>query len=458
MAQNFVMKLYCTLLCIAVMVSCTSGLDRQHYEAQKRLIDKIINESETTKQILPMDNESKPVILGISIGIRQIATVDEVNQALRLNVWLRLDWNNSFVTWDPTEYGNVTSIHIDNSKVWTPDIAMYNKASLEEEIDILYTRLSTSVIIRYDGNCQWLSPVTLLSQCRINVRRFPFDEQECLLVFGSWTYSADKIDVKSKGADLDNFLPNGEWTVKSSPMKRNIKVYPGGTSYADVTLRFHIKRQPLYYTLNLILPCTVIAILAFLSFVLPSNHGERVSLVITVLLAMSVYMLIVSSTLPQTSDAMPVIGTYFLCIIVEIALCLLATCFVAKIRDHETEIPRWFDHLVNKRMAKFLLLRNTIEDYEEVPKTSRKNGHSKNVDISLTDVKIPENEVKFEVTNQRIADKLREELSVLTSDVSKRQKRNARQRKWQNAARVLDRFFLLFFSFVFVVVTASVFS
>ena len=235
-------------------------------------------------------------------------------------------------------------------------------------------------------------------------------------------------------------------------MRRKVKAY-AGSEFADVTLKFRIQRQPLYYTLNLILPCTVIAILAFLSFVLPSNHGERVSLVITVLLAMSVYMLIVSSTLPQTSDAMPVIGTYFLCIIVEIALCLLATCFVAKIRDHETEIPKWFDQLVNKRLARFLLMRNTVEAYEEIPKLIKENGHSKNADISLSDVRLPDNEIRSET-----ADKLREELSVLTADVSKRQKLEAKQRKWQNAARVLDRFFLLLFSFVFVVVTAAVFS
>ena len=31
------------------------------------------------------------------------------------------------------------------------------------------------MIINHDGNCTWLCPVTLLSQCRINVRQFPFD-------------------------------------------------------------------------------------------------------------------------------------------------------------------------------------------------------------------------------------------------------------------------------------------
>jgi hypothetical protein len=52
---------------------------------------------------------------------------DEVNQALRLNVWLRLYWNNPYLTWDPADYGNITSVHLDNALLWTPDISMYNK-------------------------------------------------------------------------------------------------------------------------------------------------------------------------------------------------------------------------------------------------------------------------------------------------------------------------------------------
>lgn len=277
-------------------------------------------------------------------------------------------------------------------------------------------------------------------------------------MFGSWTYSALKLDVASLGADVSDFLPNGEWDVLAYPMKRNVKTYSSGIPYADVTLTFRIKRQPLYYTLNLILPCTVIAILAFLSFVLPSNHGERVSLVITVLLAMSVYMLIVSSTLPQTSDAMPVIGTYFLCIIVETALCLFATCFVAKLREHDSDIPRWLDRLVNKHLARFLLMSETFVDLDGVPKLLKSNGHPARTDISLNDIKISENETKTEFEKQSIMKSLRDEIAVLSNDVSERQKLEGKRQKWQNAAKVLDRLFLLFFSLLFIIVTAAVFA
>jgi hypothetical protein len=36
-------------------------------------------------------------------------------------------WNNPFLSWNEKEHGNITSIHLDNGLIWTPDIAMYNK-------------------------------------------------------------------------------------------------------------------------------------------------------------------------------------------------------------------------------------------------------------------------------------------------------------------------------------------
>ena len=39
--------------------------------------------------------------------------------------------------------------------------------------------------------------------------------------------------------------------------------------------------------------------------------GERVSLAITLLLAMTVFMLVVADIIPATSDVVPLVGIYF---------------------------------------------------------------------------------------------------------------------------------------------------
>lgn len=61
--------------------------------------------------------------------------------------------------------------------------------------------------------------------------------------------------------------------------KRNVITYTccPNDIYPDVTFYFKLRRKPLFYTVNLILPCIGITILSFLVFYLPSDSGEKVS-------------------------------------------------------------------------------------------------------------------------------------------------------------------------------------
>ena len=60
------------------------------------------------------------------------------------------------------------------------DVLLYNNA------DSLVTlgQISTQLIITSNGNVTWLSTSILRSSCAINARFFPFDIQNCSLIFG----------------------------------------------------------------------------------------------------------------------------------------------------------------------------------------------------------------------------------------------------------------------------------
>ena len=71
---------------------------------------------------------------------------------------------------------------------------------------------------------------------------------------------------------------------------------------------FQLERKPLFYLLNLMFPCMLISSMALLGFLLPPDSGEKVSLEITVLLSLAVFLLVVSETMPPTSETFPFIG------------------------------------------------------------------------------------------------------------------------------------------------------
>ena len=48
--------------------------------------------------------------------------------------------------------------------------------------------------------------------------------------------------------------------------------------YLDITFNITMRRKTLFYTVNLIIPCMGISFLTVLTFYLPSDSGEKVSL------------------------------------------------------------------------------------------------------------------------------------------------------------------------------------
>jgi dihydrofolate reductase len=172
----------------------------------------------------------------------------------------------------------------------------------------------TNVIISSNGKMKWLTPALVKSTCKVDIAYFPFDKQKCPLILGSWTYDGFKLDLwptPTGAADSKPFIPNGEWVLHNLTYTRHVIKYSCCPEpYPDVTFYITIKRLPLFYVYNLVMPCIFIMGVAILVFYLPPESGEKVSLGVTVLLAMTVFLLLIAESMPPTSEVVPVIGRY----------------------------------------------------------------------------------------------------------------------------------------------------
>ena len=87
-------------------------------------------------------------------------------------------------------------LHVPTSKLWRPDIVLFNSA--DGNYDLISPTTSSSIpkaTIYHTGNVVWSPSAILESSCDINAEFLPFDEQECLMKFGSWTYDGYQVDV-----------------------------------------------------------------------------------------------------------------------------------------------------------------------------------------------------------------------------------------------------------------------
>ena len=91
-----------------------------------------------------------------------------------------------------------------------------------------------------------------------------------------------------------------------------LQVQGPAVTFTSVEVQFFIalKRKPFLYILNIIIPTVVLALLSALTFIVPTDSGEKLSMSVSLLLAFSVFMLILSDSTPQTSDNPPILGKY----------------------------------------------------------------------------------------------------------------------------------------------------
>lgn len=173
--------------------------------------------------------------------------------------------------------------------------------------------MQANAMIIHNGSVFWPIPTRLKSTCQVDVTYFPYDEQECKLKFGSWTYNGYQVSVDERGhaIELSGYVPNGEWELLDTSYQVNIVEYPCCPEpFPDITFYIRIRRRILYYLYSVVFPCVMLSILTLLVFCLPPDSGEKIALGITVLLAFSVFMLAIAESMPETSEHIPLISMH----------------------------------------------------------------------------------------------------------------------------------------------------
>ncbi|XP_076015692.1 neuronal acetylcholine receptor subunit alpha-3-like [Genypterus blacodes] len=312
--------------------------------------------------IRPVENVSDPVTVEFEVSISQLVKVDEVNQIMETNLWLRHVWNDYKLRWAPVDYDGIEFIRVPSNKLWRPDIVLYNNA-----VGDFLVADKTKALLKFDGTITWVPPAIFKSSCPMDITYFPFDYQNCSMKFGSWTYDKAKIDLVLIGTkvNLKDFWESGEWEIIDAPgYKHDIKYNCCEEIYPDITYSFYIRRLPLFYTINLIIPCLLISFLTVLVFYLPSDCGEKVTLCISVLLSLTVFLLVITETIPSTSLVIPLIGEYLLFTMIFVTLSIVITVFVLNVHYRTPmthSMPEWVRSVFLGVLPKVMLMRRPID-------------------------------------------------------------------------------------------------
>jgi len=299
-------------------------------EAERSLYRELFDSRDYDEKIRPVKYRNETIAVHMSLTLQQIVDLDEKNQILTTSMYPTWKWTDAFLAWTPQDYDNITHIFVPSKYVWKPDILIYNSA-----VDAFNAIYPSHCIIHFDGTVEWMPPGLFKTTCDVDIRYFPFDDQRCKIKFGTWAYDSEAVNLvlEKTSADYVN-LTSKEWKLISMNGKRNSVKYPCCIPpFVDITYTLHIRRTTLFYGFNLILPCFLVNSLAVLVFLLPADSGERITLSITILLALVVFLQILAETLPPT-DVIPLLGNYFASSIVMVTSSVLIT--VISLNFHHT--------------------------------------------------------------------------------------------------------------------------
>ncbi|KAJ8347695.1 hypothetical protein SKAU_G00262840 [Synaphobranchus kaupii] len=233
------------------------------------------------KKIRPAQYPGDEVQVQLKLTLTNLISLNEKEETLTTNVWIEIQWHDYRLAWNESLNYGIKVVRVPYSIVWLPDIVLEN--NIDGKFDVAYY---ANVLIYSDGSMYWLPPAIFRSTCAIEITYFPFDWQNCTLIFRSQTYSANEVDIilavegnvtiEWVAIDPEAFTENGEWAIRHRPARKviNYRYSPDDLEYQEVHFGLIIQRKPLFYIINIILPCSLISSLVVLAYFLPAQEDS----------------------------------------------------------------------------------------------------------------------------------------------------------------------------------------
>eukprot|EP00392_Amoebophrya_sp_AT5.2_P008073 g8092.t1 len=197
--------------------------------------------------------------------------------------------------------------------VWVPDLLLYNTA--EKPFDRL---VDSQASVYRSGLVIWSRPGMTKALCDFKLTDFPYDVQTCEYKMGSWGYDAGTLkllpydtsaadDDFSSGVDIDlnEVMVNSEWKIAEVKGHLVSKMW-NCCPYPYETYHFSLKanRQSSVYTASFVVPSIILVVLMILlAPCIPWQSGERVGYLVTLMLALVVFLLMAEEHLPKGEES-----------------------------------------------------------------------------------------------------------------------------------------------------------
>ncbi|XP_028424341.1 5-hydroxytryptamine receptor 3A [Perca flavescens] len=272
----------------------------------------------------------------LQIVIYGILDVREIEQTFIPYVWIYMKWQNEHIRWFPPEFCGIEQVVVPNKLLWKPDL------TIEEMTEKDKAPPSPYLTIEWNGDVTLRNDLMIVSSCKMQVYKFPFDVQSCNLSFKSAAYSDDEITFET----IEDGFKNTEWTHQLmraqyewlfiSLTVNNKTVNDLIYNQSMIVYTIKMRRRSVLYIANFLVPIMFLFCLDLASFLISDSGGEKLGFKVTVLLAVTVMQLLLNEILPSSSDKVPLIAVFCIGMFGLMMLSLLETILVMHLMEKDS--------------------------------------------------------------------------------------------------------------------------
>uniref|UniRef100_A0A672IR21 5-hydroxytryptamine receptor 3A n=1 Tax=Salarias fasciatus TaxID=181472 RepID=A0A672IR21_SALFA len=299
----------------------------------------------------PVETFSTPI--NITLGITVVGILGLVSWKFQLFwgasitvtllFWMQ-EWDIYGLNWDEQECGT-KRVSVPRDKLWIPDILIHVRSTDS-------SRWTPYVYLYNTGHVYDDKPISMVSSCRLNIYTFPFDIQNCSLTFGSYLH----FDILQESRDV--METSGEWELADINVAGTTLALESG-EYSEIQFFIVLRRRPILYVVNLLIPSGFLITVDLFSFLLPPQSVDRCSFKMTLILGYTVFLLIMNDLLPVTGETTPLINVFFSISLALMVASLLETIFITNIQFASSQygtVPHWLKVLVLRYLVVIVCL------------------------------------------------------------------------------------------------------
>ncbi|XP_057311041.1 gamma-aminobutyric acid receptor subunit rho-1-like [Hydractinia symbiolongicarpus] len=223
---------------------------------------------------------STSVNISVQLFVHSIGPIDEHDFTFVVGFYLQQWWM------DPRLASNST-LHSTSLKnfIWLPDTSVQDARKVKEFPDAVRTIVQPSGLVYYSRR---LEATTI---CEMDLKFYPMDTQKCELIFESYAFATDDINISWHKAPISkspNLNLNGYQLISIEREATEVASVVGNElqNFKFLKVYFSVERTLMFHIYLTYIPSMLLLIFAFCSFWVPETAvPARVGMIITSFLA-----------------------------------------------------------------------------------------------------------------------------------------------------------------------------